>query len=160
MRATTYSALFIGLLLVFLPARILAWSGIIRPSELNALGVAGFGVGAVGGALALWCIITFVMVGKGTPAPFDPPRKLVVRGPYRHVRNPMYIGAGFVLCGAAIFYRSTPLLWYGAVFLVVMHVFVIAYEEPTLEQAFGDEYLAYRARVRRWLPRLRAGAVS
>ena len=115
-------------------------------------------MGVVGGALALWCIVAFAVVGKGTPAPFDPPRRLVVQGPYRYVRNPMYIGAALALSGAAIFYRSIPLLVYLSLFLVVTHVFVVWYEDPTLARLFGDDYLAYRARVRRWLPRTRAAA--
>lgn len=106
----------------------------------------------MGGAIALWCIVTFALVGKGTPAPFDPPRKLVVRGPYQYVRNPMYLGAALALMGAAVFYRSNQLLAYVAVFLLVTHVFVVWYEEPTLARLFGDEYAAYCARVRRWLP--------
>jgi protein-S-isoprenylcysteine O-methyltransferase Ste14 len=110
-------------------------------------------VGVAGGALALWCILTFALVGRGTPAPFDPPRKLVVRGPYRYVRNPMYIGAALALCGAALFYRSILLFGYAGVFLLAMHVFVVTYEEPTLVRLFGTEYEAYRARVGRWLTR-------
>jgi protein-S-isoprenylcysteine O-methyltransferase Ste14 len=153
-RATTYATLFIGLLLVFVPGRILAWSGIVRPTELGLPESAGIVVGAAGGALALWCIVTFALIGKGTPAPFDPPRKLVVQGPYRYVRNPMYIGAALALCGAAIFYRSIPLLGYLGLFLIATHVFVVWYEEPTLACLFGDDYQAYRVRVRRWLPRM------
>jgi protein-S-isoprenylcysteine O-methyltransferase Ste14 len=150
--------LFIGLLLVFVPGRILAWSGIVRPAGFGLRELAGIVVGAVGGALALWCIAAFAVVGKGTPAPFDPPRKLVVQGPYRYVRNPMYIGAALALSGAAIFYRSIPLLGYLGLFLLATHLFVIWYEEPTLVHLFGDDYQAYRVRVRRWLPRTRADA--
>lgn len=109
----------------------------------------------LGGAIALWCILAFVTLGKGTPAPFDPPRRLVVRGPYRYVRNPMYIGAGLALAGAALFYRSPSLLGYAAGFLVAMHLLVVFYEEPTLTRLFGDDYSAYRASVRRWLPAVR-----
>lgn len=140
-----------------MPGRILAWSGIIRPTDLGLLGVVGLSVGVIGGALAVSCIATFVTVGKGTPAPFDPPRKLVVRGPYRFVRNPMYVGAWLALCGAAIFYRSVPLLAYGVVFLFATHMFVVGYEEPTLARVFGDEYRTYCSRVRRWVPRAGAG---
>lgn len=152
-RAATYATLFIGLLLVIVPARILAWSGIVRPTGLGLREVAGVVMGAAGAALALWCIVTFAVVGRGTPAPFDPPRTLVIKGPYHYVRNPMYIGAALALCGAAIFYHSMPLLGYVSLFLLVMHAFVVWYEEPTLARLFGDDYLAYRARVGRWLPR-------
>jgi len=151
-RAATYSTLFIALLLVFLPGRVLEWSGLVRPAELGAVELMGILIGGAGGALALWCIISFAVLGKGTPAPFDPPRRLVVRGPYRYVRNPMYIGAAFALGGAALFYRSLPLLGYVGVFLLVTHLFVVGYEEPTLQRLFGADYQAYRARVRRWLP--------
>lgn len=152
-RAATYSTLFVGLLLVFVPGRILERSGIVRPAHLGGAEYAGIAVGIAGGALALWCIATFMIVGRGTPAPFDPPRKLVDRGPYRYVRNPMYLGAALALCGAAIFYRSAALFGYAGLFLLAAHVFVVWYEEPTLARLFGADYEAYRARVGRWLAR-------
>jgi len=152
-RAVTYATLFIGLLLVFVPGRILERSGIVRPTQLGAVQFAGIVVGMVGGAIALWCVLTFAFIGRGTPAPFDPPRKLVIRGPYRYVRNPMYIGAALALCGAALFYRSIWLFGYTILFLLVTHVFVVTYEEPTLRRMFGADYEAYRGRVRRWLAR-------
>ena len=152
-RAATYAALFVALVLVLLPARVLAWSGITPPVALGLPQVAGFIMGAVGGALALWCVATFAVVGRGTPAPFDPPRRLVVRGPYRIVRNPMYTGAGVALAGAALYYQSDALAGYAALFLLATHVFVVAYEEPTLRQTFGAEYAAYCGRVGRWWPR-------
>ncbi len=151
-RTATYATLFVGLLLIFVPGRILAWSGIIQPAGIGLIESAGIVVCCAGGALALWCVVAFALVGKGTPAPFDPPRKLVVQGPYRYVRNPMYIGAALALCGAAVFYRSIPLVAYVGVFLIVTHVFVVWYEEPALGRLFGDDYRAYRAKVRRWLP--------
>jgi len=110
-------------------------------------------VSVAGGALALWCILAFATIGKGTPAPFDPPRQLVVVGPYRYVRNPMYIGAGVALAGAAIFYGSLPLLGYLGLFLLATHAFVLWYEEPTLTRLFGRQYRDYQANVRRWVPR-------
>jgi len=151
-RALTYSTLFIGFLLVFLPRQFLAMTGIVQPATLGAAQIAGMVVGAVGAALALWCIGTFVAMGKGTPAPFDPPQKLVIAGPYRFVRNPMYIGAAIALAGAALFYGSWWLLAYAAAFIAVTHLFVIVYEEPTLDATFGADYSSYRERVRRWLP--------
>jgi protein-S-isoprenylcysteine O-methyltransferase Ste14 len=152
-RALTYSILFIGLLLVFLPDRILTSTGISPPAVFGASQVAGMLVGAAGAALALTCIVTFVLVGKGTPAPFDPPRELVVQGPYRFIRNPMYLGAGLALAGAALFYQSTPLLGYAGLFLAVMHVFVVLYEEPTLRRTFPRDYEAYCRQVGRWWPK-------
>jgi len=154
-RAVTYATLFVGLLLVFLPGQILESSGIVRPATFGPLEFAGIVIGVGGAALALWCIVTFALVGKGTPAPFDPPRRLVVGGPYRYVRNPMYLGAGLALGGAALVYWSAAVLIYVALFLGATHLFVLVYEEPTLARLFGDEYAAYRTRVHRWLPRIR-----
>jgi protein-S-isoprenylcysteine O-methyltransferase Ste14 len=156
-RAITYAALFVGFLLVFLPARVLSRSGIVRPDTIGPVQVAGVVVGAVGAALALWCIVTFAVAGRGTPAPFDPPRRLVVVGPYRLVRNPMYLGAGLALAGAALFYESWALLGYTAAFALVMYLFVVVYEEPTLRATFGADYAKYCERVRRWWPRWHAG---
>jgi len=152
-RAITYAALFIGLVLVFLPAQLLPSPGIARPETIGALQVVGMLVAIGGGAIALWCILSFAVVGRGTPAPFDPPRRLVLRGPYAVVRNPMYIGAGLALAGASLFYRSLPLLGYTAAFFLVTHLFVVLYEEPTLRRTFGADYEAYRRRVGRWWPR-------
>jgi protein-S-isoprenylcysteine O-methyltransferase Ste14 len=152
-RAVTYSLLFVSFVLVFLPARVLSWSGIQRPAGIGVWQVIGVLLGAAGAALALSCIVAFVFVGRGTPAPFDPPRRLVARGPYRFVRNPMYVGAGLALAGAALFYQSFGLLGYiGALFLCT-HVFVTTYEEPTLRKAFGREYLEYCEGTGRWWPK-------
>ena len=151
-RTITYAALFIGLVLIYVPARVLSWSGIVRPAAIQVPQVAGMVFGAVGAAVALWCIFTFASIGRGTPAPFDPPRRRVIQGPYRFVRNPMYIGAGLALASAALFYESLPLLSYSGFFFLVTHLFVVWYEEPTLRQSFGQEYEAYCRQVRRWWP--------
>lgn len=151
-RAIVYATLFIGLVLVFLPGQVLTGAGVMRPAAFGAAQLAGMVIAAAGAALATWCILTFALVGRGTPAPFDPPRRLVVRGPYRYVRNPMYIGAGLVLCGAALFYNAVALWAYAAGLLVLMHLFVVLYEEPTLRRSFGEDYDAYRRQVRRWWP--------
>jgi protein-S-isoprenylcysteine O-methyltransferase Ste14 len=151
-RAITYSTLFVGFLLVFLPARVLSSAGITAPESIGATQVTGMIVGSLGALLALWCIATFIFIGRGTPAPFDPPRRLVETGPYRFVRNPMYIGAGFALAGAALFYQSWALLGYGMAFVVITHLFVVVYEERALRSSFGDAYVSYCERVHRWWP--------
>jgi protein-S-isoprenylcysteine O-methyltransferase Ste14 len=154
-RTVTYAALFIGLVLIFLPARLLSWSGIVRPEAIGVQQVAGMIVGAAGAAVALWCVFSFALIGKGTPAPFDPPRRLVIQGPYRFVRNPMYLGAEFALAGAALFYGSWTLLGYAGLFFLATHLFVVGYEEPFLRRTFGPEYEAYCRQVRRWRPRVK-----
>jgi protein-S-isoprenylcysteine O-methyltransferase Ste14 len=151
-RAITYAALFIGFLLIYLPARVLSWAGVVRPTAIGGPQIVGMIIGTAGALLALWCVSTFIWIGKGTPAPFDPPRRLVVRGPYQFVRNPMYIGAGTALAGAALFYKSGALLAFTAGFLLITHLFVMLYEEPTLRRTFGPEYESYCQHVQRWWP--------
>jgi protein-S-isoprenylcysteine O-methyltransferase Ste14 len=153
-RALTYATLFVGFLLIYLPARLLAWSGIHRPPAIEAPQIAGIAIATAGAALALWCVVSFVHHGKGTPAPFDPPRHLVVRGPYRFVRNPMYLGATLALAGAALFYGSLSLFGYAATFLFAASLFVLGYEEPRLRHTFGPEYEVYCHTVSRWLPQV------
>ncbi|MBI4763892.1 MAG: isoprenylcysteine carboxylmethyltransferase family protein [Deltaproteobacteria bacterium] len=126
----------------------------VRPETIGVQQVIGIIVGAAGAAVALWCVFSFAFIGKGTPAPFDPPRRLVVQGPYRFVRNPMYLGAGFALAGAALFYGSWVLLGYIGLFFLATHLFVVGYEEPTLRRTFGPEYDAYCRRVSRWRPKI------
>ena len=153
-RAVTYATLFIGFVLVFLPARLLSWTGVTTIPAIGGWQVLGMIVAGAGSAIALWCILTFAFVGRGTPALFDPPRRLVVRGPYRIVRNPMYVGASLAVAGAALFYNSLPLLSYAVLFGLITHTIVVFYEEPTLRRTFGNDYEAYSANVGRWWPKL------
>jgi protein-S-isoprenylcysteine O-methyltransferase Ste14 len=115
--------------------------------------VPGLALVLPGGLLVFWCIATFATRGRGTPAPFDPPREFVAAGPYRWVRNPMYIGAFGVLLGAGLAARSPAIVGLAFFFLLVIHLFVLLYEEPTLSRRFGEPYLRYKSSVRRWLPR-------
>jgi protein-S-isoprenylcysteine O-methyltransferase Ste14 len=152
-RAVVYATLFVGFLLFFLPAQLVSWSGIVAPAEPGIAQIVGLVVAAAGAVLAVSCILSFVFVGRGTPAPFDPPRRLVVRGPYRFVRNPMYVGAAALLLGTALYYGSFAILAYAVVFLLVMQLFVRFFEEPVLRRSFGAEYEEYCRRVGRWWPR-------
>ena len=125
--------------------------GFALPEWTRAPGIALL---AAGGALALACITTFVTRGEGTPAPFDPPRKFVAAGPYKIVRNPMYIGGWLVLLGYGLYEHSLAIVLFALPWLLLAHLFVILYEEPHLRATFGAPYDAYCRSVRRWLPRL------
>ena len=96
----------------------------------------------------------FALQGLGTPAPIAPPRRLVVTGLYRHVRNPMYVAVVAIVLGQALLLGDARLIFYGALLWLSFHAFVVAYEEPTLEASFGSEYEAFRAAVPRWIPRM------
>ena len=154
MRALTYAILFVGLVLVFVPARLLSWAGIVQPESRGLPQIVGMLAAAAGAGLALWCVLAFALVGRGTPAPFDPPCRLVRAGPYRFVRNPMYIGAGLALAGAALFYESLVLLVYMVLLFLAAHLFVVFHEEPSLRRNFGEQYGAYCKAVGRWVPKL------
>lgn len=111
----------------------------------------------LGASLAIACFANFIAAGQGTPAPFDAPRRLVISGPYRYVRNPMYLGAGLFLAGCAILFSvlTKILLWYAIGLVAGVNLFILAYEEPTLTRKFNGSYLEYCRNVGRWLPRLR-----
>jgi len=122
------------------------------PEALRPLGAV---LVLLGACLAIACIVTFAARGRGTPAPFDPPRELVAAGPYRVVRNPMYLAAAAAIAGAGIFLRSPAIALLALVFLLVFHLFVLLYEEPALRRGFGESYVRYSGTVNRWMPRLR-----
>lgn len=113
------------------------------------------GLGLIAGGLALWVWTVRLLdrIGKGTLAPWDPTRRLVVEGPYAHVRNPMITAVLAVLLGEAALVGSPELLVWAAIFFALNRVYFVLSEEPGLERRFGDEYRAYRRRVRRWIPR-------
>jgi protein-S-isoprenylcysteine O-methyltransferase Ste14 len=113
-----------------------------------------------GAILVLACIANFVVAGEGTPAPFDAPVVFVASGPYRYVRNPMYIGAALLLAGYGLLEGSAAIALLSILLLLAAHVFVVLVEEPGLQRRFGESYLAYKRDVRRWLPRRRPPASS
>ena len=106
-----------------------------------------------GAALYLRLPLGFATVGRGTPGPWDAPRRVVDVGPYRWVRNPIYIAALLVVVGEAWLFLSLPLLAYAGAMAIFCHLFVIAYEEPTLRRTFGESYEEYQRAVPRWIPR-------
>jgi protein-S-isoprenylcysteine O-methyltransferase Ste14 len=109
---------------------------------------------ALGASSLLWCIVSFAREGKGTLAPVDPPRFVVRGGPYRLVRNPMYLSLLVLLVGEAILFESAAVAAWAAFMAVAWHLFVVLYEEPTMTRLFGEAYLAYRRAVPRWIPRV------
>ncbi|HYC61215.1 MAG TPA: isoprenylcysteine carboxylmethyltransferase family protein [Thermoanaerobaculia bacterium] len=152
-RSLLVSSLFVSLWLWFVPRWIAASKDVVlSPDRTWAIAIM-----LLGAPFALRCIWDFAWSGEGTPAPFDPPRRLVVSGLYRWVRNPMYLSFGVVFVGEALLFPSVtremlivaPLAW------LFFTAFVMLYEEPKLRELFGDEYEEYRRNVRRWLPRVR-----
>jgi protein-S-isoprenylcysteine O-methyltransferase Ste14 len=116
-------------------------------SDLGAI-VLGAGIGVL-----MLCVRDFLVAGRGTLAPWDAPRSLVVVGLYRYVRNPMYIGVLAIICGAAIFTGSPEVAAYGAIVAAGFHLRVIYYEEPVLARQFPEDWPVYAATVGRWVPR-------
>jgi protein-S-isoprenylcysteine O-methyltransferase Ste14 len=107
-----------------------------------------------GAALYVWCVWNFAVVGRGTPGPWDAPSSVVAAGPYRWVRNPIYVAALVIVLGEAWLFMSPQLLAYAVGMAVCFHLFVTGYEERRLRRRFGSAYLDYRREVPRWIPRL------
>jgi protein-S-isoprenylcysteine O-methyltransferase Ste14 len=105
--------------------------------------------------LGCWTMALFFFRGEGTAAPWDPPKRLVVRGPYRHVRNPMIVGVLLMLGGMGIYLGSPLVLGWMVLFFVGNAVYFPRMEEPGLRRRFGQDYAVYCENVPRWLPRLR-----
>jgi protein-S-isoprenylcysteine O-methyltransferase Ste14 len=140
-----------GLVTVAVPGLIVWWTG----SNIEPFGLLGLPLIALGLLLIVRTIALFATLGRGTLAPWDPTARLVVRGPYRWVRNPMISGVLLVLLGeAALFGSRALLLWFALVWLVNA-VYIPLVEEPGLQRRFGEEYTRYAAQVPRWIPRLR-----
>jgi len=137
-----------GLAAVWVPWRIQAGHGhTITPAAWP-----GAAVIAAGAALYLCCVWKFAAVGGGTPGPWDAPARVVTVGPYRWVRNPIYLGALLVILGEAWLFGSLTLLGYAAAMALCFHLFVLGYEERTLARRFDGSYLEYRRTVPRWIP--------
>ena len=149
-----------GTALVFVPAIILTLADnsgasfhLASPDQILfwlALLPAGVGLG-----LAFWTVSLFKKFGRGTPAPWDPPERLVIRGPYRHVRNPMITSALLILFAEALLFRSWPIAVWMVFFFIGNTIYFRLIEEKGLEERFGNDYREYKARVPRWIPRIK-----
>lgn len=149
-----HTVLLPGTIVVLLPALVLSSEGALRRPAVSAPALLGALLIALGLAVVAWCTRDFLVRGRGTPNPLDPPKAVVTTGPYRRVRNPMYVSVAAILVGEALVFGSLRLLGYTAVVVLGFHLFVVGYEERTLRRRFGASYDAYRAAVPRWLPRL------
>jgi len=138
---------------VLIPYLILSRTRASLPAGVGPVEVLALAVGIVGASLVVWVSYVFVTKGGGTPIPLDPPRHFVAEGPFRYVRNPMYVGALLILAAEGLLFRSGWVLLYAIGLWGILHTFVLVAEEPQLERRFGDTYRAYMRSTSRWIPR-------
>lgn len=142
-----WRALFAFLALPGMVAFVIPWLMRPRGGVMHPLGFLPLGLGIV---VLLWCVRDFYVAGKGTLAPWSPPKNLVTVGLYRRSRNPMYVGVLTILVGWATLFGTRNLWIYAAFMAVVFHLRVLFYEEPWLSRTHGDAWTTYRARTSRW----------
>ena len=123
--------------------------------QISFLSYFAFPLWLIGVATLLWCFWDFLVKGRGTPAPIDPPKELVVSGLYNYVRNPMYVGVFLVILGHFLWFGFLNLLIYAVGVGLVFHAFVTLYEEPNLKNRFGAVYEDYLRRAPRWIPKFK-----
>ncbi len=143
-----------GSVLVLLPFLILGRNAFAAFGADDVPFWIGLMTGGAGVVLLAWTILDFARRGRGTLAPWSPTERLVTSGPYRVVRNPMYLGVYLVLLGEAALSGSLAVLVWGIAFAAVSATFVLHYEEPNLERRFGEDYRRYCRAIPRWLPRI------
>jgi protein-S-isoprenylcysteine O-methyltransferase Ste14 len=153
LKSAALAALFLYLWGVLLARWLIGAGRWTHPASTRIARVIALIVMGTGLAIALWCVLEFAIHAWGTPAPFDPPKRLVVRGLFRYVRNPMYVGALTALLGEALFFGAWQIAALAGVAFLSVNVFIIFYEEPQLARRFGADYEAYRTRVNRWIPK-------
>jgi protein-S-isoprenylcysteine O-methyltransferase Ste14 len=154
LKTLLFTVLVPGTVTVVIPYLLLSWGIQIFFFELGAIRYLGLPPILLGALTYLWCAWDFTFTGRGTPAPIDPPKELVVKGLYRYVRNPMYVGITLILLGEALLFEAAVLFLYAGFLLVCAHLFIVYYEEPTLKRLFGTLYESYCKSVSRWIPRL------
>ena len=108
----------------------------------------------IGSLTILWCFWAFTSQGRGTPMPVDPPKELVVTGPYHYVRNPIYVGVLAIFLGHFLWFGYWALLTYAVLAFLSVHLFILFYEEPALKRKFGASYEEYLRKVPRWIPKI------
>ena len=151
-RALCYMAAFI-LFFGWLASRVQRWDESLKAPLPGWVTIVGVFLSAVGVLIVFTCAGIFVTRGRGTPAIFDPPREFVAAGPYKFVRNPMYIGGLILLAGFGFYQRSLAILLFAVAVFALFHLYVVFVEEPGLQARFGESYLAYKRAVNRWIPK-------
>jgi protein-S-isoprenylcysteine O-methyltransferase Ste14 len=152
LRSIFFALLFPGTVTVFVPYFIVSGSGTVSPGHWALWRYLFLLPSAIGAGILFRCIWDFAVAGRGTLAPVDPPKRLVVRGLYRYVRNPMYLGVMMILFGECLTFESIRLFYYTICVFVIVHLFIVFYEEPALHRQFGESYEIYCNNVRRWMP--------
>ena len=153
LKTLLFTILVPGTVTVLVPYLLLSWGVQIFSFEVGPIRILGLPPILLGAVTYLWCAWDFTFTGRGTPAPIDPPKELVVKGLYRYVRNPMYVGITLILLGEALLFEAAVLFLYAGLLLVCAHLFIVYYEEPTLRRLFGASYESYCKSVSRWFPR-------
>ncbi|HEV8718660.1 MAG TPA: isoprenylcysteine carboxylmethyltransferase family protein [Candidatus Binatia bacterium] len=152
LRTLIYAVLVLGVLLGYLPWQALRIDAIIG-EYVGTLLTYGGGVLFVAGALLLFSGAYYLVLrGDGTPLPFDPPKRLVVAGPYARLQHPMALGLFSMAFAEALWFHSPSLGIYALLLTILVNLYLTYLEEPGLERRFGEDYRAYRAAVPRWLP--------
>ena len=151
-RSIAWTIVIPGLVALYVPWTFFGLRS-VSFSVRDPLQLVGWAFAGIGAALLLLCIWEFLAYGRGTLSPVDPPTRLVVRGLYRYVRNPMYLSVLVLLLGEGLLTRSLGLLEYTLAWSVWINLVVLFYEEPALSRSFGASYQTYAGSVPRWLPR-------
>lgn len=151
LRNLIFTILHPGIVAGLIPYWILRRAGVAFPNAWGLLQFSGAIIFIAGLVLLLNCIARFAIEGRGTLSPADPTKHLVVKGMYRHSRNPMYVGVMLILAGEALFFRLADLWLYAFGVFLLFNAFIFFVEEPRLRRDFGQDYLDYCAKVRRWI---------
>lgn len=140
-----------GLFALYIPLALLRAGQRLETGYVSFLAIP---LWLIGSLIVLWSFWSFTFRGRGTPLPLDPPKELVATGPYRYVRNPIYVGVVLIFLGHFLWFEYWSLLLYTVLSFIGVHAFIVFYEEPTLKRKFGATYEEYLKRVPRWIPKL------
>lgn len=152
LRSLLFLILAPGMVAGYIPLVLLRTGSQLKTGIFAYLAFPLWGIGSV---ILLWSFWNFLVQGRGTPAPIDPPKEMVATGFYRYVRNPMYVSVLAVIAGHFLWFEYWNLLVYAMIVFLAFHTFVTYYEEPNLKRRFGASYENYLKQVPRWIPKFR-----